>query len=362
MKINSISYKDIIRKWNLEETDFNKLTLLVGASGVGKTQILKTIMRLKRISQGNAIEGAEWELNFNTDEDSNYIWKGKSILQNHNEIDGTHIAIIDYEELSLNDERVFERNGNIVNINGKEAPKIDSNKSVLSIFREEEKILPAVKSFEKIYMLDYVREFWNPIYEEDVEEILNGSLNRKNRMFSFSDMTLLPKLLFAYNKDKEVFLKIKGLFTEVFPFVEDIKIGEISGNMHGILIKEKNSEWIPYNMISSGMAKTLMHIVAINLAYSGSVILIDEFENSLGINCIDAVADDMLMDEKNIQFIITSHHPYIVNNISMNNWKVVVRDSGNVSTRTAQELNLGKSKHEAFDQLINSKEFKTGVL
>ena len=64
------------------------------------------------------------------------------------------------------------------------------------------------------------------------------------------------------------------------------------------------------------MFKTLMHIAEMKLMANGSVILIDEFENSLGVNCIEVVADILMNQERDLQYIITSHHPYIINNLT----------------------------------------------
>lgn len=92
-----------------------------------------------------------------------------------------------------------------------------------------------------------------------------------------------------------------------------------------IYIKEKGvSHWIHQGQISSGMLKTLLHISELYLSTQDTVILIDEFENSLGINCIDVVTE-LLLENRNMQFIITSHHPYIINNIPMEYWKIVTR-------------------------------------
>lgn len=43
MKIISFKYEDKLLDWKLEEITFNRLTLLIGASGVGKTEILKSL-------------------------------------------------------------------------------------------------------------------------------------------------------------------------------------------------------------------------------------------------------------------------------------------------------------------------------
>jgi AAA15 family ATPase/GTPase len=128
-----------------------------------------------------------------------------------------------------------------------------------------------------------------------------------------------------------------------------------------IQIKEKGvNNWIFQNNISSGMLKTLIHISELYLSPEGTVILIDEFENSLGINCIDVVTD-LLVENRNIQFILTSHHPYIINNIGMEHWKIVTRKGGVVTVIDAKDLNLGKSRHQAFMQLINLEEYSEGI-
>ena len=109
------------------------------------------------------------------------------------------------------------------------------------------------------------------------------------------------------------------------------------------------------------MYRTLSQIVTLTLADDGDVILIDEFENGLGINCIDNLADMALEPDANIQIIMTSHHPYIINAIPFNDWRIVSRTGSNVSVNTAKDLNLGThSKHDAFMQLIQTSAYKTG--
>jgi len=60
MKIKEISFKNTAAPpWELEKMNFSDLTLLVGASGVGKTQILYSLMKLIDISNGSAYNGVE---------------------------------------------------------------------------------------------------------------------------------------------------------------------------------------------------------------------------------------------------------------------------------------------------------------
>ena len=109
------------------------------------------------------------------------------------------------------------------------------------------------------------------------------------------------------------------------------------------------------------MYRTLFHIAELYLCADGTIVLIDEFENSLGINCIDDITDSIVTYTGDLQFIITSHHPYIINNISLDNWKVIFRKAGVVKNYNATQLNIGKSKHEAFTQLINLDMYSDGV-
>lgn len=121
--------------------------------------------------------------------------------------------------------------------------------------------------------------------------------------------------------------------------------------------------WIPQDRISSGMLRTLVHIIVITLAEDGDVILIDEFENGLGVNCIEEVADMIINPEQDLQFVITSHHPYVINNIEYKWWKIVTRKGSDVSAHTAESLRIGNhSKHDAFLQLVQSSAYQTGTL
>jgi hypothetical protein len=177
-----------------------------------------------------------------------------------------------------------------------------------------------------------------------------------------SDEDIGTKLYLVYENKLDIFEKIKSKFIDIFQQVEDIKVAPLemngvpvkwSKNIHSIYIKEKSvSKWIRQDRVSSGMVRTLIHLSEIVLSSKGTVILIDEFENSLGINCIDILTEDLIHENKTLQFIATSHHPYIINNIPYEYWKIVTRIGGHISIRDTSDYNLGKSsKQDAFIQL-----------
>jgi len=173
----------------------------------------------------------------------------------------------------------------------------------------------------------------------------------------------------AFHLKDKLFFEIRDRFLGVFPNVEDVlfaslKEGETQflGGLVYVEIKEKGvAEPVPQKDISSGMLRTLAHLAELYLSPSGTVILIDEFENSLGVNCIDAVTEDLLDASSNIQFVITSHHPYIINNVSSDYWKVVCRSGSRVRAVDAKSLGIGVSSHDAFLQLINSEKYIAGI-
>ena len=170
------------------------------------------------------------------------------------------------------------------------------------------------------------------------------------------------KLAIASYRASEEFNKIKQDFIDIFPNVEDVRVEltpvekvergpvavEAPPGVHllaiDFYIKEIGVErLVHHNYFSSGMLKTLGFIANMYLCADGSVILIDEFENSLGVNCIDIV-NDFLLQERNLQYVITSHHPYIINNVPMDAWKIVTRAGSVVRVRNAEEFRIGNSK------------------
>lgn len=384
MKIKEISYKNNAFPWELVSTKFSDLTLLVGVSGVGKTQILNNIMKLVNISNGHVYNGVEWDLHFTGDNNENYRWTGefesiKGLRQQiFEEIDINGQLLKNFprlltEKLFIEDELVFEREESRVKYEKKETPKISPFKSVLNLFTTEDKISPVKKAFEKIVFLDYLAEKNTRFSAEVMKEpmkYLEKLIKKSKKMMTQALFKvtaeiggmILIKLFFTYFYLKEIFEEIVNDFKDIFSQVEEVRFKLLEDiEIYELQIKERGAGWISMSEISSGMFKTLLHLAELKLMADGFVILIDEFENSLGVNCIDSVAEDLVKPGRNLQYIITSHHPYIINNIDMKYWKVVMRDGTKVSTKNADELKLGKSKHQAFKQLLNQEEFTGGI-
>lgn len=366
MKIISLRIKNNFLGWDFDEVDFSSnLTLLVGVSGAGKTQILRAMLNLKDIANGEAINGFEWKIKFCTINGSEFIWEGRF---NTLEYETDEIIFVEkeppsllYEKLTSKNDILIERSQEKIKFKNQEMPKLSSHQSMIYILNEESLIKEAYNDLNKIEDSDYTikNQMLNRLLLNEPLQSLQEKYKTLEDIVNSSE-NIYVKLHLVYAKKLDVFNKIKSIFIDNFNQVEDMKI-EILHDTYAqidifsypsIFIKEKSvTKWIKDNRMSSGMLKTFIHISKIYLSSPGTVILIDEFENSLGINCIDILTDDLIHESKNLQFIATSHHPYIINNIPYEYWKIVTRKGGHISIRDASDYHLGKSKQEAFLQL-----------
>ena len=399
MRIKEFEYCDRRQEWELEKIDFANLNLIlfVGVSGAGKTRILQSILNLKKIAQGRSLNGVKWNIKFYTRNNELYSWMGEfeiisseRILEKNNSLRHENKYKIINEMLYKNETLIMERHEkHIYLLKGYDRiPPISPVKSVLEVFAQDEVIAPIKEEFDRIFdsntfLFSNVRSriFMNDRLILSADKISLEEL----REFNFP---IQIKLALANKFVPEVFEEIKMHFIDdIFGCVEDMKIEDVDledtktrrydsqprvyrqlslfpeiPRSSLIFIKERGiNHWISQENISSGMLKTLMHISELYLMPNDSVLLIDEFENSLGVNCLDIITKNLSIGSRNIQFILTSHHPYIINNIDIKSWKIVTRKGGIVKVKNAEDLGLGRSRHDAFMQLINSEEYTEGI-
>ena len=147
MKILNLTYEDKALKWSLEKANFEKLTLLVGASGVGKTQILNSIMKLKAIADGKSISGIKWNIEFVTLENELYNWSGE--FENKGDEDFSDDDDDDLkrnkpsvlsETLSLNGKLIIKRNSESILFNDVKTVKLPNQQSIIYLLKEEDLI------------------------------------------------------------------------------------------------------------------------------------------------------------------------------------------------------------------------------
>lgn len=367
MKLKRITVINHLTGWNVKDLHFDDyLTLLVGASGVGKTLILRVIKHISNIANGSSMNGFEWDVTFE-DSGSTYQWTGKFATTDDNpnyfRRDTQEYPII-RESLRRGDHLIIQRENDQIMLNDKQTVKLDTAKSAIALLKEEDEIKPVFHAFHQIFELKNDNEgiSISPFLSKNRDEI-----KELNEIHNSRYLSPIEKLFILRRQRLPQFDKIKELFTDIFTNIEDIDFSLeqlFDDTMYPVLkIKEKGVDaWIMQNSISSGMFRTLSQITFLVLAQDGDIILIDEFENGLGVNCIDRLADQILDADQNIQVIITSHHPYIINSIPFGKWKIVTRNRCDLKVLTADDLKIGEhSRHDAFMQLVQTNAYRMGV-
>lgn len=382
MRIERFQYHDQVLQWRLEETFFSDLTLLVGVSGVGKTQILRALLNVKRIALGGVLNGLEWEMTFTTRDNHRYHWKGEFETLERPVLDELDLGgdadspssdkpRLLSESLHLDGQEIIRRSEREITFKGDRIPRLSPSVSIVSLLSEEDDVAPAYEAFQSVLHSDQSSPYRpysripSSLFEKFKER--HGTLED----IQHSELPTQLKLALVSECQPDVFATIRDRFMEIFPQVVDIRVQPVDDDslppfmaqVPIIQIREKGvSDWIHQRQISSGMLRTIFHLAEMYLWPEGTVILIDEFENSLGVNCIDVLTEDLLQPHRSLQFIITSHHPYVINNVGPEHWKVVRRKGGVVTTHDATSLGLSESSHEAFIQLLNNEEYREGIV
>jgi len=362
------SFKFGYNNWHLEKTVFDNFNLLVGISGVGKTRILKALELVCDVATDSdyKLNGVKWQISFeHAGHEYEWALKSAKVAQKFSKQPDQSSIFDEKIVMKHGDKEVplVERSENAFLLNGKEMPKLKKTESAITLLSEEPTIAPIYEAFKKIiFSQTRQREYFYPLNPEDL--IVEMSLEQFKE-----DSVQQASVVKAYQLAKfypEAFSQLKMDFTDIFTSVEDIKVSIVpkkEGYELSFNIKE-NNEWVSQSRMSSGMFRSLVHLVDLSLAPQGSVILIDEFENSLGINCMPELTDFVMSKAPLMQFILISHHPYIISKIPYKTWKLVRRKGGCVSVINATDipqLQTG-SRLNKFVQLANLPEYEDGIL
>lgn len=368
VRVKWIEFENIETGLKVERVDFfEDITLLVGLSGVGKTQILNAveyslnlavrkdvIMRPYFVNMGIEIDGDIYEWAYKI----SGIEKEDILFENQEEY------CIQYEKLIKNGDVIFERCDEDIRVMGYDkVPQPKKDESLLSQYSEDEEFEKLISGIRKLYSVEMelaVRggiksELFSKLKVRVVEIIRKGD----NVPFkTFSHLPVAMKIYIVKHYYKDIYIKIFDAVKELFMEIEDIDVVEDEDReMYLVAIQVYGKKLLQHD-ISNGMLKTIYYIVELFTMSDNSLVLIDEFENGLGVNCIDLLSEILLFERKDLQFIITSHHPKIINGIEQNRWKIIDRYGSIVKNSNSEKYGIGNSQHEAYFNLINRWEFE----
>ena len=247
---------------------------------------------------------------------------------------------------------------------GNQLPKLKASVSALSLLEEEEIIQPLKQMLAKIHSPEISSLASFGLHQKKIDEF-----EQEYKALSDIKRAELPPTLKGFLLQRHhavAFQRIVDSFKEIFDTVTSLEIRpkKISGGitMMTLVIRENGQE-IVQEEISSGMMISFYHLLELHLAPPGTVFLIDEIENSMGINCLPEIVDEIKASAQGHQFIITSHHPYIINNIPLKSWKVVTRRGSEVTILDSSKIPALRtaSKQQAFTLLMNATEYEEGI-
>lgn len=379
MKLIRLYYKNTRTGWSLSSAGFNDFNLLVGASGAGKTSILRCLQRIRATateSEGRAISlnGDEWELSFNID-GAEYLWSLHSaqLPQIPEEINlrreqrRVPNSVITHERLVKDGISVFERSPERIIFQEAEVPAVNGSGSLLTIFQA---MLPIQEAFRRLIFSSSERGWFLERVSEKRMRAFRARYHSLEELRADSDLSLLLKVYLLQELFPDQFGAIVSQLRDIFEFVEDVRVQPLPPDQAPFFsddelilfaLKERGVEnWVYQIEFSSGMLRTLEHLFELTLALPGSVFIVDEFENSLGVNCMDAVAHMLLDRQGDLQFILTSHHPYIINAFPMHTWQLVQRNGSIVHMTPASQIpELSARSHvDGFTRLMNLPQYQ----
>lgn len=382
MKITSFSFTDLKTKWTLQETSFDAFNLLVGLSGAGKTKIVEALKRVcaATMRSGEAPPDCIWALAF---EHKNvvYRWEAETRTSDSESPGAGKLPLPSFftERVTEDQKPLIDRTEERFFYREKLLPKLKSSETAILLLGEEPSMLPIRDAFRSVVFSEAVRPEETELSDSQVDG--EGSRIRqpaKNLDLLRSTLAVGRSALYGglvtysgyviQETLPDDWKKLQARYCDIFPGVTEIGVERVplpaSRSKFLLRIREEGSDdWIPQDRISSGMVRTLAHLIELTVAPPGSVIIIDEFENSLGINCMPPLVDLLLERAPDFQYILTSHHPYIINNLPADTWKLVMRKGSVVRVVSARDIPAlrGASHHQAFTRLINLPEYVQDV-
>lgn len=359
MKIQTLNFAEKPHGWQINNAIFDNMNLLVGVSGVGKTRILNAINTISRIAQGEFFDRSfSWEIGLKINQ-SFYQWCGELSAMTEN----------DYSQIVS--ERL-EKDGVWIAERDEDGTFVSSGTSI-----DESMLIPNISMVHSLPHPEFScvrREMkkvisWNePSWDQKETRRFPSDTKTNIEKIRTSHHDIRTKLYLCSQFAPEQMDEIREQFFDIFPFVTDLRVGvDRDAVRNRIQLKERGmNDWIDERQLSHGMQKVLMQIAQIHLCESGSVFLLDNVETGLGLNCIGDFVRNMMIHGRDLQFIVATHHPYVINQISHENWRVVVRDTNktsfaNISDLKDKKTNQLRSKHESFTQLINWDTYLDGI-
>lgn len=383
MRIISFEYQ-AADGWTLEQMPLDGFNLLVGVSGAGKTRIVQSIEQVCALALGgrwSSSETPDWAYGakFRIElehEDQRYRWEAELDPRRDRSADhagGEGILGERREQPWIVSERIWQGDSPLVErwpdrflLNGAAAPRFSRSQSTIATLNEDPRLSPLYAAFSRCIFRNLhifpSHGIFGGIDEEEVYPTLE-------RLAADLDLPLHHRANYMKTLFPEAFQVIEAAFRDAFPHVQEVSVvryrppgyEQEPGYNAAIAIREEGVVHpVFYSDLSLGMQRYLAFLFHLSFAPRGTVVLVDELESSLGVNCLPAATRFLMSRAPDLQLIITSHHPYIIEQIPPLHWKVVTRRGSLVHVLSASEIPAladTRTHLDRFTRLINLPEY-----
>jgi hypothetical protein len=143
-----------------------------------------------------------------------------------------------------------------------------------------------------------------------------------------SNLPTYYKLAVVHETAPDAFQAIVRTIRERLPRVEDVGFDRVDRSrftdVPALRYREKGTDqWLPESKMPTDLLRSLLHLAAVALWPDHGVILIDDFENTFGLPCIEPVLAAARDPARNLQLILTSNDAEVMQRVGRERRKVV---------------------------------------
>ena len=333
----------------------DKLTVLTGANGTGKTTILNLLNRhfgwnLQLV--GNPRVGKKGVLKFFSD-----LWKYRNVLSDATPETGeAEIGIIGYGHGNEAKLRIPHEVGSQYQV------KIAGMREVAGVFVPSHRPIYAYQQVEQIPTLVSASEELLERYMNEVRNRYNANSRVHSASYRLKE-ALISLATFGYGnqvveKNPEAiasFEKFQKVLARVLP--STLGFRNIQIRMPEVVLNTRSGQF-SLDAVSGGISAIIDMAWQIHLAsqvHDSFAVVIDEPENHLHPTLQKTVLPNLLSAFPNVQFIIATHNPFMVSSVPDSNVYVLDYNSkqpSRVESTKLDMVNMAGSSNEILREVL----------
>jgi hypothetical protein len=241
-------------------------------------------------------------------------------------------VIVDGREILRRWDNTIRRRDNTIHLGGHTLRSASPSKSALAIVRQDAEIQAIRDHLSRILFGEEAADTFAGLgkrLQDLCEEFPTLSAVRGSRLPTYHKLAIVHEIAPAY------FAMIVQSVRERFPQIADVDFDRLTrGRFTDVpalrVLEHGTDQWqselggTSGLTISSERLQAVLNLASVALWPDNAVILIDDFETSLGTYCLEPVMAAAADQDRNLQVILTSADPDVLQRIGRDRRKVVV--------------------------------------